>query len=100
MMRWAGVALAAVLLGLAAIAYFEHGPISGVDSEMLPYLVWLLMALLLVGVGAARVTRRRLPGSGGPGLWLSLLAWCGLIALIVALYNGAAFWAAIGTLLR
>ena len=100
MMRWAGLALVGALLGLAAFAYFGHRPVGGMGADQLPYLVWILMALLLVGVGAARVARRRPAGSTAPGPLLSLAIWGGAIALIVVLYKGAAIWGAIGSLLR
>jgi FtsH-binding integral membrane protein len=100
MMRWAGLALVGALLGLAAFAYFGHRLVAGIDADQLPYLVWILMALLLVGVGAARVARRRPEGSSAPGLLLSLAIWGGAIGLIVLLYRGAAIWAAVASLLH
>jgi hypothetical protein len=71
-----------------------------IGGDQLPRLVWLLMALLLVGAGVARLARRRPPGSRAPGVMLSLLIWGGLIGLVALLYNGAAFWITIGSLLR
>jgi hypothetical protein len=100
MMRWAGMALVGALLGLAAFAYFGHRRVASMDADQLPYLVWILMALLLVGVGAARGARRRPAGSTAPGPLLSLAIWGGAIGLIVLLYRGAAIWAAIASLLH
>jgi hypothetical protein len=64
------------------------------------YVVWCLMALLLVGTGLARVARRRPAHSGAPGMLASAAIWVGVIALIVLLYQGASFWTNLGALFR
>lgn len=64
------------------------------------YVVWCLMALLLVGTGLARVARRRPANSGAPGMLASAMIWIGVIALIVLIYQGASFWTGIGGLFR
>ena len=68
-------------------------------SDQWTYVVWCLMALLLVGTGVARVARRP-ANSGAPGVLTSAAIWVGLIALIVLLYQGAAFWTNLGSLFR
>jgi hypothetical protein len=69
-------------------------------SEQWTYVVWCLMALVLVGTGLARVAQRRPPNSGAPGMLASAAIWVGVIALIVLLYQGASFWMSLGTLFR
>lgn len=69
-------------------------------SDQWTYVVWCLMALLLVGTGVARVARRRPANSGAPGMLASAAIWVGLIALIVLLYQGATFWTNLGSLFR
>ena len=69
-------------------------------SDQWTYVVWCLMALLLVGAGLARVARRRPANSGAPGMLASAAIWIGVIALIVLLYQGASFWTNLGSLFR
>lgn len=64
------------------------------------YVVWGLMALLLVGTGLARVARRQPTQSGAPGMLASAAIWIGAILLIILLYQGVAFWSALGSLFR
>jgi len=71
-----------------------------VISEQWTYVVWCLMALLLVGTGLARIARRQPENSGAPGVWASAAIWVGVIALIVLLYQGASFWMNLGALFR
>ena len=69
-------------------------------SDQWIYLVWCLAALLLVGTGLVRVARRRPENSNAPGVLASAAIWVGAIALIVLLYQGAAFWTNFGSLFR
>jgi len=71
-----------------------------VISSQWTYVVWCLMALLLVGTGLARVARRRPANSGAPGMLMSAAIWVGVIVLIVLLYQGAEFWTNLGLLFR
>jgi hypothetical protein len=64
------------------------------------YIVWAVMALLLVGTGVARAERQRSANSGAPGVLTSALIWTGVIALLVLLYQGASFWTGLGSLFR
>ena len=58
------------------------------------YIVWGLMALL-------RAERRRAAtGSRGPGLLASAAVWLGVIVLVILLYEGGAFWTALGSWFR
>jgi hypothetical protein len=71
-----------------------------VIGDQWTYIVWCLMALLLVGTGLARTARRRPANSGAPGVLASAAIWVGVILLIVLLYQGAAFWTALGSMFR
>jgi hypothetical protein len=65
------------------------------------YIVWGLMALLLVGGGLVAAERRRAAtGSRGPGLLASAAIWLGVIVLVILLYEGGAFWTALGSWFR
>jgi len=67
---------------------------------MWPQIIYLLMAAALFAAAAVAAARRRQPGAPGPGWIVSLLIWAGVILLITVLYQGASFWAGVGTLLR
>jgi hypothetical protein len=67
-------------------------------SEQWTYVVWCLMALVLVGTGLARVARRRPANSGAPGMLASAAIWVGVAALIILLYQS--FWMSLGSLFR
>ena len=69
-------------------------------QEQWLYVVWCLMALLLVGGGLMRAERRRVAGAGAPGMLASAAIWAGAIALIVLIYKGVAFWTGFGALFR
>ncbi|MFZ2029510.1 MAG: hypothetical protein WAU68_04315 [Vitreimonas sp.] len=69
-------------------------------SDQWTYVVWCLMALLLVGTGVMRAERQRSANSGAPGVVTSALIWLGIIALVVLIYQGASFWMALGSLFR
>jgi hypothetical protein len=67
-------------------------------QEQWSYIVWCLMALLLVGGGLVRAERRRAAGAHGPGMLASAAIWLGAILLIVLMYEGLSFWTAVGAL--
>ncbi len=69
-------------------------------QEQWVYVVWCLMALLLVGTGLMRAQRRRAAGAGGPGLFASAAIWIGVLLLVMLLYEGISFWTGVGSLLR
>jgi hypothetical protein len=69
-------------------------------TENWTYIVWCLMALLLVGTGLWRAERRRIPGSGAPGLLTSALIWAGIFLFVMLIYQGLSFWTGVGALFR
>lgn len=69
-------------------------------QEQWVYVVWCLMALLLVGTGLMRAERRRVAGSGAPGLLASAAIWVGVILLVVLLFEGISFWTGVGSIFR
>jgi hypothetical protein len=71
-----------------------------VIHEQWVYVVWCLMALLLVGAGLMRAERRRAAGSGAPGMLASAAIWLGVIMVVVLLYEGFSFWTGVGSLFR
>jgi hypothetical protein len=73
-----------------------------VIREQWTYVLWCVMALVLVGTGLLRAERWRRSdrGSRAPDMLTSALIWLGIIMLIVLLYQGAAFWSALGSLFR
>ncbi|MBS0385392.1 MAG: hypothetical protein JSS00_08580 [Proteobacteria bacterium] len=64
------------------------------------YVVWCLMALVLVGTGLARAERRRATASGAPGLLTSALIWTGVLLFVVVAYRALSFWTGVGGLFR
>ncbi len=64
------------------------------------YLAWCAMALVLVGTGLVRANRRRVPGSGAPGMLASAAIWLGVILLVTLIYQGVSFWTGLGGLFR
>ena len=69
-------------------------------TEEWTYIVWAVMALLLVGAGVARAERQRAANSGAPGVLTSAMIWLGVIALVVLIYQGMSFWTNLGSLFR
>lgn len=69
-------------------------------TEPWTYLVWCLLALVLVGTGLFRAERRRVAGAGAPGMLTSAAIWIGVILLVVLMYRGMSLWTALGSMFR
>lgn len=93
-MRWVGVALVVVLLLAGWLAYDRPDLFPGSADIDMTRLIYLVMALILVGGSALGLAQGRARGEEGkgPGAMTSLLIWAGLIGLLFLLYQGAQFW--------
>jgi hypothetical protein len=58
-----------------------------------PQIAYLLAGLLVMGSAVFWASRRaKAVGAKGPGIFLSLLIWGGLLAAVTLLYQGVAIW--------
>ena len=98
-MKFLVLALVLVVVAAAVLTMSSepHGQPAEPDVARLIYLLlWLVLAA--GGVMGVRQQQREETTGKGPGVFMSLAIWAGVLALLVLLYRGAWFWNGIASL--